>query len=64
MIAVGILLMFTAWALPKLLPDVPGGIPEVLHVGGVILLVIGVILLVWGAVLGGTRPIGGRRWYY
>jgi hypothetical protein len=56
--------MFTAWALPKVLPDVPGGVPEVLHVGGLILLVIGIILLVWGAVLGGTRPIGGRRWYY
>jgi Family of unknown function (DUF6131) len=64
MIAAGILLMFIAWAVPKLLPQIPGGFPEVLWVGGEILLVIGIILLIWGLVMGGTRPIGGRRWYY
>jgi protein-S-isoprenylcysteine O-methyltransferase Ste14 len=63
-IAAGILLVFIAWALPKLLPSVPSGVPEVLSVGGWILICIGLFLLIWGLVAGGTRPIGGRRWYY
>jgi hypothetical protein len=63
-IVAGIILLVIAWALPQLLPDVPPGVVNVCDGIGWLLVVFGLILLIWGLVFGGTRPIGGRRWYY
>jgi hypothetical protein len=69
MIILGIILVFVAWALPQVLPDVPPGIDHVVYVGGWLLIIIGVILWILsylGVAVGrgiGAGPRGRRYWW-
>jgi hypothetical protein len=69
MIILGIILVFVAWALPQLLPDVPLGVCNVVGTGGWILIFIGIVLFILsflGIQVGrgiGAGPRGRRYWY-
>ena len=65
MIVLGLLIMFIAWALPQVFPDMAPPLPALDHIAwvlGVILLVVGLILLLLQVV--GHRTVGNRRFWY
>lgn len=69
MIILGIVLVFVAWAIPQILPDIPPGIDNVVGGLGWLLIVLGIVLFVL-ALLGvpvgrgiGVGPRGRRYWY-
>jgi hypothetical protein len=69
MIILGIILVFAAWAIPQILPDIPPGIDNVVGGLGWLLIVLGVILFILaflGVGIGrglGAGPRGRRYWY-
>lgn len=69
MIILGIILVFAAWAIPQILPDIPPGIDNVVGGLGWLLIVLGVILFILsflGVAVGrgiGAGPRGRRYWY-
>jgi hypothetical protein len=69
MIILGIILVFAAWAIPQILPDIPPGVDNVVGGLGWLLIVIGVVLFILsflGIAVGrgiGAGPRGRRYWY-
>lgn len=69
MIILGLILVFAAWAVPQIVPDVPPGVIHVVDVGGWLLFAIGLVLFILsflGVAIGpgiGNGPRGHRYWY-